>query len=74
VLEAEAPGHEVQALPAEAADRVAAVLGVPEAVAAGAAAVEVVAEQGNNSGCFLAWTVALELSSKSLLASGLLSE
>jgi hypothetical protein len=65
-LEAEAQGHEVQALPAEAADRVAAVLGVPEAVAAGAAAVEVVAERGDKSGLFLAWTVALEFSSKFL--------
>jgi hypothetical protein len=50
VLEAEAPGHEVQALPAEAADRVAAVLGVPEAVAAGAAAVEAVAKRGDRFG------------------------
>ena len=48
MLEAEARGHEVQALPAQAADRVAVVLGVPEAVAAGAAAVEAAAEQGNN--------------------------
>ena len=63
MLEAEAPGHEVQALPAEAADRVAAVLGVPEA---GAAAVEVVAERGDKSGLFLAWTVALEFSSRFL--------
>jgi hypothetical protein len=53
VLEAEAREHEVQALPAEAADRVAVAWGVPEAVAAGAAAaVEVVAEQGNKSGLF----------------------
>jgi hypothetical protein len=52
VLEAEARGHEVQALPAQAADRVAVVLGVPEAVAAGAAAVEAAAEQGNNRDCF----------------------
>jgi hypothetical protein len=74
VLEAEAREHEVQELPAQAADRVAVAWGVLEPVAAGAAAVEVVAEQGNNSGCFLARTVALELSSKSLLASGLLSE
>ena len=47
------------------------VLGGPEAVAAGAAAVEVVAvevvaERGDKSGLFLAWTVALEFSSKSL--------
>jgi hypothetical protein len=63
VLEAEAREHEIQALPVQGADRLAVVLGVPEAVAAGAAAVEVVAEQGNKSGLFLAWTVALELSS-----------
>jgi hypothetical protein len=50
VLEAEAREHEVQALPAEAADRVAVAWGVPEAVAA--AAVEVVAEQGNKSGLY----------------------
>jgi hypothetical protein len=74
VLEAEAREHEVQELPAQAADRVAVAWGVLEPVPAGAAAVEVVAEQGNNSGLFFGWTVALELSSKSLLASGLLSE
>jgi hypothetical protein len=61
VLEAEAPKNEVQALPVEAADQVAVVWGVPEPVAAGAAAVEVVAEQGIKSELFLAWTVALEL-------------
>jgi hypothetical protein len=63
VLEAEAREHEVLALPVQGADRVEAVLGVLEPVTAGAAAVEVVAEQGNKSGLFLAWTVALELSS-----------
>jgi hypothetical protein len=52
VLEAEAREHEVQELPAQAADRVAVAWGVLEPVAAGAAAVEVVAEQGNNSGVF----------------------
>ena len=50
VLEAEAPKNEVQAVPVEAADRLAVVWGVPEPVAAGAAAVEVVAEQGIKSG------------------------
>jgi hypothetical protein len=51
VLEAEAREHEIQALPAQAVDRLAVVLGVPEAVAAGAAAVEVVAERGDKSDC-----------------------
>lgn len=58
VREAEAREHEVQALPAQAADRLAVAWGVLKPVAAGAAAVEVVAEQGNKSGLFLAWTVA----------------
>ena len=59
VLEAEAQKNEVQALPVEAADRLAVVWGVPEPVAAGAAAVEVVAERGIKSGIAFGWTVAL---------------
>ena len=52
MLGAEAREHEVQALPAQGADRLAAAWGVLERVAAGAAAVEVAAEQGNKSGLF----------------------
>ena len=51
MLEAEAREHEVQAVLGQAADRLAVAWVVPELVA-GAAAVEVAAEQGNNPDCF----------------------